>query len=124
VSDQPNLIRIFLEIQLQVAFADGQVESEESGALVRIAHRLGLSTEKCARLEILLRGWYARAGAAGKLDGLGVVYEALGVCEAVSDAEIKNAAARDDEGGCGEDEEDSRRLRYDPSGARPMKRRA
>jgi DnaJ like chaperone protein len=88
-------MRIFLEIQLQVAFVDGQVESEEPGALVCIAHRLGLSTERFERLEILLRWWYARgAGAAGKQDGLGVVYEALGVCEAVSDAEIKKAYRR------------------------------
>lgn len=92
---QPNLIRVFLEIQLQAAFADGRIDTAERGVLLRIAKRLGLTPQEFARLEALLRGWYTRGrGAARGRDALAEAYQVLGVSEDASDTEIKKAYRR------------------------------
>jgi DnaJ like chaperone protein len=92
---QPNLVRVFLEIQLQTAFADAQVSTAERGLLLRIAERLGLTRQEFARLEALLRGWYTRGrGAPADRDTLSDAYEVLGLSRGASDAEIKRAYRR------------------------------
>lgn len=92
---QPNLVRVFLEIQLQTAFADGNVNLAERGLLLRIAERLGLTQQEFARLESLLRGWYTRGrGAPADRDTLADAYETLGTAKDAPDAEIKKAYRR------------------------------
>lgn len=93
---QPNLIRVFLEIQLQAAFADGAIDTVEQSTLLRIAQQLGLKAQEFARLEALLRGWYTRGrgGAAASRDALPSAYQALGISTEASEAEIKKAYRR------------------------------
>ncbi|HEX2243943.1 MAG TPA: co-chaperone DjlA, partial [Gammaproteobacteria bacterium] len=92
---QPNLVRVFLEIQIQAAFADGAINAAEHRALLYIAQRLGLTPQEFARLESLLRGWYTRGrGTAAGRDTLADAYEVLGVAKDASDAEITKAYRR------------------------------
>lgn len=92
---QPNLVRVFLEIQIQAAFADGAINAAERRALLYIAQRLGLTPQEFARLESLLRGWYTRGrGTAAGRDTLADAYEVLGVAKDASDAEITKAYRR------------------------------
>ncbi len=89
---QPTLLRVFLEIQIQAAFADGQIAPAEREALLRIAHALGVSDVDFARLEALLAGHYQRGpGAPTTAAALENAYQALGVTRTASDAEVKRA---------------------------------
>jgi len=92
---QPSLLRVFLEIQIQVAFADGRVDPAEREALLRIAEGLGVSESDFARLEALLAGHYG-PGAGGPASGqsLDNAYRALGVERTATDAEVKRAYRR------------------------------
>lgn len=92
---QPMLARFFLEVQLEVAFADGRIDEAERALLLRIAERLGLSAEDLRRLESLLRGERQRAGGRPSApDALAAAYETLGVSPQASDAEVKRAYRR------------------------------
>jgi DnaJ like chaperone protein len=93
---QSNLIRVFLEIQLQAAFADGSIDTTEQSTLLHIAQRLGVTPQEFARLEALLRGWYTRGrgNAAASPDALSNAYQVLGVSAEASDNDIKKAYRR------------------------------
>ena len=55
--NRQDLMLLFLEIQIQVAFADGQLESEERAALHRIAKQLGFSAKELDQLlEMIIAG--------------------------------------------------------------------
>lgn len=84
----PHLVRMFLEIQIQAAFADGRIDGAEHEAMLHIARRLGLSPTDYARLEALLT---ARAPGAPAADALPAAYQTLGVEPAASNVEIKRA---------------------------------
>jgi len=92
---QPTLLRVFLEIQIQAAFADGQIATSEREALLTIAHALGLSDAEFARLEALLAGHYQQGpGAPTTAAALENAYQALGVDRQATDAEVKRAYRR------------------------------
>ena len=84
-----NLIRMFLEIQIQAAGADGFVHAEEGRILLHIAARLGLSQSDYLELERLIAaGAHARAEPdSGML--LEDAYATLGVSPDAPEAEIK-----------------------------------
>lgn len=88
-----NLVRIFIEVQLQAALADGRVEGAERRVLMHIAQRLGLSERDYERLEQLLTGGWRRAhaGAHSSVDLIEEAYRELGVERSASDAEVKRA---------------------------------
>lgn len=88
---QSLLIRMFLEIQIQAALADGQVDEAEREALLYIARRLGLSDSDYARLEAFLRSGAQRAGGTSGGPSLDDAYAELGVSREASDAEVKRA---------------------------------
>lgn len=90
---QALLVRMFLEIQIQAALADGEVDDAERRVLLYIAHRLGLSEQDYARLEAFLRsGTRQRSGASAQPgQTLADAYTELGVDESASDAEVKRA---------------------------------
>lgn len=89
---QPLLVRMFLEIQIQAALADGEVDETERRVLLYIAERLGLSEQDYARLEAFLRsGARQHGGERDSKEALADAYAELGVEASASDAEVKRA---------------------------------
>jgi len=93
-----TLIQMFLEIQLQGAYADGVLDPAEDALMVRICQLLGVSELDYRRLERMIR---AEAGFAGGAHGrqkggpsLEDAYALLGVEAAAGDAEVKKAYRR------------------------------
>ncbi|MGB0712452.1 MAG: co-chaperone DjlA [Gammaproteobacteria bacterium] len=102
-----DLMRMFLEIQLHAAYADGRVAVEERQILDHIARVLGLAPGEMERLEALIRAHYAAgAGRAGAGDSGGTrtrsrggpsldeAYALLGVERESDDQTVKRAYRR------------------------------
>ncbi len=97
-----HLIRMFLEIQLHAAYADGELHNAEERLLLHICETLGIPIAEFRHLETMVRA--ARefgAGGAGAGPGarpskghLARAYEVLGVKADASDAEVKKAYRR------------------------------
>jgi len=94
-----DLLLLFLEIQIQVAFADGQLDKEERDALHRIAKVLGFSGKELDQLlEMIIAG--AQFHQQGRQSGnkqvnskqqLNNAYKLLGVTKSTPEKEIKKA---------------------------------
>ena len=91
-----TLIQMFLEIQLQAAYADGVMHPAEKEALIGICGHLGIPVAQLDRLEEMLRAGFGRAGydTAARETSLEDAYHILGVDESVSDAELKKTYRR------------------------------
>jgi len=91
-----TLIQMFLEIQLQAAYADGVMHPLEKEALSGVCEHLGIPRSQLERLEEMLRAGFGRSSydpAAGKTT-LQDAYRLLGVGETVSDDELKKTYRR------------------------------
>lgn len=88
-----SLLRIFLEIQIQAALADGVVDDAEYQALLHIAQRLGFDQAQIRRLLDMLQSGGARAGDESR-PSLDDAYRTLGVSRDASDDEVKKAYRR------------------------------
>ena len=101
-----NLMRMFVEIQVQAAYADGSLHAAEDRLLLRICGMLGFHEQVYHQIEALIR-----ASVGGRSDGyreqgqqrraastptmnLADAYEMLGVSDGTSDAEMKKAYRR------------------------------
>lgn len=91
-----TLIQMFLEIQLQAAYADGVMHPAEREALVDICRHLGIAVAQLNRLEEMLRAGFGRAGydTAAAETSLEDAYHLLGLDESTSDAELKKTYRR------------------------------
>lgn len=100
-----DLHRIFIEIQLQAALADGQISDAERHVLERVASYLRIPAWELRQLEALIIAAQRRAsGAQGNYGGrssaapsrpsLSDAYAVLGVSREASDAEVKKAYRR------------------------------
>ena len=93
-----NLIRMFLEIQLHAAYADGVFHPEEERILQDCCLRLGFSTAEFRHLEILVRAAREFAPEGGRqvsrAKRLADAYAVLGVSKRATDPEIKKAYRR------------------------------
>lgn len=92
-----TLIRVFIEIQLQAAYADGVMDRAERELLVHICHRLGFSELEFHRLEQMARAerHFAGGRAAQKRGpSLEDAYALLGITAGAKDAEVKRAYRR------------------------------
>ncbi|MBL4621174.1 MAG: co-chaperone DjlA [Immundisolibacteraceae bacterium] len=95
-----NLVRLFLEVQIQAALADGELHPAEHKILLQLFDLLGLSSQEFDQL-LRLAGWGSAGGrsrsGAGAVGGVSIIeesYALLGVKPAASDAEIKKAYRR------------------------------
>jgi DnaJ like chaperone protein len=99
---RPDVLRMFLEIQMRAALMGDGLQGASRETLARLATALGIGAMEFAHLEAILRfqayaGAYRPAGGAGyraepsgksQLDD---AYEILGVPPTASDAEVKRA---------------------------------
>ena len=97
-----NLMRMFVEIQVQAAYADGSLHSSEDALLLRICGLLGFHERVYRQIEALIRAgtgaggqqYQGRRAAAAPGMSLSDAYELLGVSEQASEAEVKKAYRR------------------------------
>lgn len=100
-----DLHRIFIEIQLQAALADGVIKDAERHVLERMASHLGIPAWELRQLEALIlaaqRRTYGGAGGSGnagtgaaRRSSLEDAYAVLGVAADAADAEVKKAYRR------------------------------
>ena len=92
-----TLIQMFLEIQVQAAYADGVMHPAEEKALAKICQRLGIPLAQLKRLEEMLRAGFGSTGysqGGTRQTTLKDAYAILGVEDSVSDAELKKTYRR------------------------------
>jgi DnaJ like chaperone protein len=94
-----TLIQMFIEIQLQAAYADGSLHKAEEQMLLHICKRLGIPEFAFRRLEKMIRaehhfGGGRRAAAKPARPSLQDAYAMLSVPSDASDAEVKKAYRR------------------------------
>lgn len=94
-----NLVRMFLEIQVHAAYADGTVHPAERRILERVCERLHIPARELAHLEAMIQAeMRGRGGARGPAPARGPslddAYTLLDVPRSASDAEVKRAYRR------------------------------
>ena len=94
-----TLMRMFLEMQIHAAFADGVLHSAEEKALQHICDMLGFSQHEFDHLVDMVRAHNAGAGSSRGPDSSGglsqsMAYKVLDVDEKATDAEVKKAYRR------------------------------
>jgi len=98
-----TLIGMFVEIQLQAAYADGRLDPAEDRLLREVCRKLGVSEFDYHRMERMVRAerGFAAGGAGGSRGTAGAprpslddAYQLLGVAPDASDAEVKRAYRR------------------------------
>ena len=95
---QSELMRAFMELQLEVALAEGNIGSTERSLLWHMAETLGVGRVEFAQLEALVRARRGFAGSRrqshGKDAELAAAYRVLGVGQDASDRDVKQAYRR------------------------------
>ena len=93
-----NLLRMFLEIQIQEALADGALDATEERLLLHICGRIGISRFEYQSIKIQLQAqqrFYQDSGATRpQRPNINDAYAILGVSPSASTAEIKKAYRR------------------------------
>ena len=87
-----TLIRMFLEIQIRAALADGRLHRAENSILRRVALRLGVPTRQFEELLRFIQGIAEDRGEARHR--IEDDYRVLGVARSASDGEVKKAYRR------------------------------
>jgi len=89
-----HLIRMFLEIQIQAAYADGVLDKAEENVLHNICTHLGISRFEYERIKLQFQAqqrFYERGQQRTVENKLGDAYAILGVSESATEAEVKKA---------------------------------
>ena len=98
IGRRPNLIRMFIEIQLYAAFADGVMHPEEKKLLYKVCSIFGVSKSDFENLATAIKGevHHRRSGRSGREQGITATdaYAVLGVSAKTTDADIKKAYRR------------------------------
>ncbi len=88
-----TLIRMFMEIQIQAALADGRIQPEENHILIQVARALGIARGELEQLINLIRGAGAAHGKDHRLS-LADAHRILGVTANTPLAEVRRAYRR------------------------------
>lgn len=90
-----TLMRMFLEMQIHAAFADGYLHPEEQKALQHICNMLGFTQHEFDHLVEMIKA-HNEGTATGSTGGLtqSTAYKVLDVKETATDAEVKKAYRR------------------------------
>lgn len=87
-----ELVQMFIEIQIQTALSDGELDSAEHAILLTVAQELGYGREQ---LDELLKRWQAEfrfhQTGSGNQTSITDAYHLLGITQEVSDQEVKRA---------------------------------
>ncbi len=88
-----SLIRLFLEIQVQAAYADGVMYAAEKQVLLRVCQLLGVDQSELDRIEQLINGSRAfhHQQQSNRIED---AYQVLGIDDSASDKEVKRAYRR------------------------------
>jgi DnaJ like chaperone protein len=89
-----NLVRMFIEVQLQAAYADGELHEAEDAILLHVCDKLGIPHFAYEQLKRMLGASQRRSQHQQTGTTLTEAYEILGVSEQVSDADVKRAYRR------------------------------
>lgn len=94
----PEILRIFLEVQLRFALSGSDMVGEARARVTRVARALGVDANLLARMEVAMRGGDARAqGAAGQAGveaRIAAAYRTLEVDADVTNDELTKAYRR------------------------------
>jgi len=94
---RPDMLHIFLEIQVRAAIAGNDLGGPVSALLVRVASRLGISRVELAYIEAALRvrrGSFSREATRDTTQQLGEAYRVLEIPATTSDEEVVMAYRR------------------------------
>ncbi|MBL1142044.1 MAG: co-chaperone DjlA [Proteobacteria bacterium] len=93
---RPNLLRMFIEIQIMAAYADGVMEPSERKVLLNICQLLNISQHEFEHLCAMIGGMHG-SSSTGRNDGspsLKQAYAILDIKESASASDIKKAYRR------------------------------
>jgi DnaJ like chaperone protein len=98
---RPDLVRVFVEIQVRAALSGNNLDGPVRPSMNRIASRLGVSSFELAQIEAVLRirGGTFRYAAGGEprvteMEKLGQAYKVLGMTPGDSDQDVVKAYRR------------------------------
>lgn len=95
-----TLVQMFMEIQLQAAYADGQMEGPEERVLLHVCHVLGVPEERFRMLERMMRGEHrsqrSRRGAGGHGHGRATGRGGMSIDDAYAILGVSSEAGNDD----------------------------
>ncbi len=94
-----TLLRIFLEVLVQAAMADGHLSEAEEAVLQHVCSRIGFTAEELAHLESMVAAsarWAGAGGSGGPTSprDIASAYALLDIPETATDAEVKRAYRR------------------------------
>jgi len=90
-----TLLRMFMEIQISSAYADGQYSAPERELLRRICRGIGFSDHEFVHLEAMIKAQFEPQGASrSSRPSLANAYAVLDVSTEASDAQVKKAYRR------------------------------
>jgi len=94
---QPQILRVFLEIQLRFALSGNDMAGTVRARVTRVAQGLGVGPQTLGRMEAALRGGYGPQPGSGAADidaRVAVAYRTLEVDPAITDTELVKAYRR------------------------------
>jgi DnaJ like chaperone protein len=91
----PDVLRSFMEVQLQAALADGEIHAEQRRVLLRACAVFGIPRSELERLELLVRRHgHSQPVSSTPAERLAECYRLLGVDRHASDGTVKQAYRR------------------------------
>ena len=97
ISFRPNLLRMFIEVQIMAAYADGVVHPAERDVLLKVCQLLNISRHEFDRLCVMIGGMHSGSSRTGRNDGapsMKQAYAILNINKSAKTSEIKKAYRR------------------------------